>query len=76
VEKGEYLSILGSNGSGKSTNAKLITGLLIPTKGEVTIGKYVTEKKQDLHSIRKKVGIIFQIAEYKFITSTVFEKVI
>ncbi|MCI4137567.1 energy-coupling factor transporter ATPase [Bacillus vallismortis] len=76
VEKGEFLSILGSNGSGKSTIAKLITGLLIPTKGEVTIGKYVTEKKQDLHSIRKKVGIIFQNAEDQFITSTVFDEVI
>ncbi|MCO4852514.1 energy-coupling factor transporter ATPase [Bacillus vallismortis] len=76
VEKGEFLCILGSNGSGKSTIAKLITGLLMPTKGEVNIGKDVTEKKQDLRSIRKKAGIIFQNAEDQFITSTVFDEVI
>ena len=70
IEKGNMLTILGHNGSGKSTIAKLIMGLLQPNEGSIYIdGIELTEKTVD--SLRKQMGIIFQNPDNQFVGVTV-----
>ena len=70
IEKGSYTTIIGHNGSGKSTIAKLIIGLLEKNSGEVLIdGMPLT--LESLQAIRSKVGIVFQNPDNQFIGSTV-----
>ncbi|MBR2769023.1 MAG: energy-coupling factor transporter ATPase [Solobacterium sp.] len=70
VEEGSYTTIIGHNGSGKSTVAKLITGLLEKKSGKVVIdGLELNE--DNLYEIRKRVGIVFQNPDNQFIGSTV-----
>lgn len=62
----EWVSIIGHNGSGKSTIAKLLVGLLAPTSGSICIdGLELTEKTVD--SLRHKVGIVFQNPDNQFV---------
>ena len=70
IPRGSYVAILGHNGSGKSTFSKLISGLYKPTSGEIYIDGIMI-KKNSLRDIRKKIGIIFQNPDNKFIGSTV-----
>lgn len=60
VEEGSFLCVLGRNGSGKSTMARLMNGLLTPTEGEVSVYGKSTADKANLFEIRKSVGIVFQ----------------
>ena len=70
VEKGTYTTIIGQNGSGKSTIAKLITGLLEKKSGSIQIdGLELT--LENLNAIRSKIGIVFQNPDNQFIGSTV-----
>lgn len=70
LEKGTMLTILGHNGSGKSTIAKLIMGLLSPESGEIYINDtLVTEKNID--NLRKYMSIIFQNPDNQFVGVTV-----
>ena len=70
VEKGTYTTIIGQNGSGKSTIAKLITGLLERKSGSIEIdGLELT--LENLNAIRNKIGIVFQNPDNQFIGSTV-----
>lgn len=70
IEKGSMLTILGHNGSGKSTIAKLIMGLLGPNSGSIYIdGEELNEKSVDI--LRKKMGIIFQNPDNQFVGVTV-----
>ena len=70
IEKGSYTTIIGHNGSGKSTIAKLLIGLLEKTSGEILIdGMPLT--LENLQAIRSKVGIVFQNPDNQFIGSTV-----
>lgn len=66
VNDGEWVSILGHNGSGKSTISKLLVGLLEADKGEIEIdGQILNEETID--DIRKKVGIVFQNPDNQFV---------
>lgn len=66
VKDGQWLSILGHNGSGKSTIAKLLIGLLETTKGQIFYdGKLLSEETID--SVRSKVGIVFQNPDNQFV---------
>lgn len=66
VEDGKWISILGHNGSGKSTIAKLMIGLLETTKGQILYdGVALTEDTIDI--VRKKVGIVFQNPDNQFV---------
>ncbi len=70
IEKGSYVAILGHNGSGKSTIAKLLIGLLEKKSGEIIIdGKSLTE--ETFYQIREKIGIVFQNPDNQFIGATV-----
>ena len=70
VEKGSYTSIIGHNGSGKSTIAKLIIGLLEKSDGEIIIDG-IPLGEDTVNQIRGKVGIVFQNPDNQFIGSTV-----
>lgn len=70
IEKGSMLAILGHNGSGKSTIAKLMMGLLEVTSGDIYIeGEKLTENNVDV--LRQKMGIIFQNPDNQFVGVTV-----
>ena len=70
IEKGSYTTIIGHNGSGKSTIAKLMIGLLEKNSGEIIVdGLPLT--LENLQEIRNKVGIVFQNPDNQFIGSTV-----
>lgn len=76
VEQGEFVGIVGPNGCGKSTLAKLIDGLLLPKQGTVKLLNFDTKKPDDLMNIRQKVGFVFQNPEDQFITTSVLDEVI
>ena len=70
IEKGEYVSLVGHNGCGKSTLARLLVGLLIPEQGTIEIcGQELNNKS--INEIRKKVAIVFQNPDNQFIGATV-----
>ena len=70
VEEGTYTTIIGHNGSGKSTIARLIAGLLEKESGEIVIDGMELNMK-NLNAIRNRVGIVFQNPDNQFIGSTV-----
>lgn len=70
INKGEYVAILGHNGSGKSTIAKLIIGLLEKKSGEIKVNGYELNL-ENLYKVREQVGIIFQNPDNQFIGATV-----
>ncbi len=70
IESGKYISIIGHNGSGKSTFAKLVIGLLEPNEGTIKVlGKQVDSK--NIREIRKHIGIVFQNPDNQFVGTTV-----
>ena len=70
VEKGKYITLIGHNGSGKTTVAKLLAGLLPLKKGSIFIDG-IELKEENIPLIRNKLGIIFQNPDNQFIGSTV-----
>jgi ABC-type cobalt transport system, ATPase component len=70
IEKGKYTTILGHNGSGKSTIAKLISGLLEKKSGEIIVNGIILSE-ETLYDVRKHIGIVFQNPDNQFIGSTV-----
>ena len=70
IEKGSYTTILGHNGSGKSTIAKLLMGLLEKKSGEVVIGG-IPLTEETLNQVRSQIGIVFQNPDNQFIGATV-----
>ena len=74
VPKGSYTVVLGHNGSGKSTIAKLIIGLLEPKTGDITVdGIHLDE--EHLYDVREKVGIVFQNPDNQIVAAVVEEDV-
>ena len=61
IEKGDFVAILGHNGSGKSTFAKQVNALLMPTDGTLWISDMNTQDEDKIWEIRKKTGMVFQI---------------
>ena len=74
VKRGEWLSIVGHNGSGKSTTVRLIDGLLEAESGEIVInGQQLTE--ETVWSIRRQIGMVFQNPDNQFVGATVEDDV-
>ncbi|AUW97590.1 energy-coupling factor ABC transporter ATP-binding protein [Streptococcus pluranimalium] len=74
VKPGEWLSIVGHNGSGKSTTARLLDGLLLAESGDIHIaGKKLTE--ENIWEIRQDIGMVFQNPDNQFVGATVEDDV-
>ena len=74
VKRGEWLSIVGHNGSGKSTTVRLIDGLLEAESGEIVIdGQRLTE--ENIWNIRRQIGMVFQNPDNQFVGATVEDDV-
>jgi len=74
IEKGEFVSIIGPTGSGKSTLIQHFNGLLKPTKGEVIVDGIDISKTKDLKAVRKKVGMVFQYPETQIFSETIYDE--
>lgn len=75
IEKGSFVAILGHNGSGKSTIAKLTNGILFADKGEVVVDGQTAKDDDSIFDIRKKVGMVFQNPDNQIVSSIVEEDV-
>ncbi|HIZ67498.1 MAG TPA: energy-coupling factor transporter ATPase [Candidatus Streptococcus faecavium] len=74
VKRGEWLSIIGHNGSGKSTTVRLLDGLLAAESGQIFIeGDLLTE--DNVWDIRHKIGMVFQNPDNQFVGATVEDDV-
>ncbi|WP_188456400.1 energy-coupling factor ABC transporter ATP-binding protein [Virgibacillus oceani] len=74
IYENEWIAIIGHNGSGKSTIAKLMNGLLFPQEGEIIInGQQVNE--ETIWDIRRDVGMVFQNPDNQFVGTTVQDDV-
>lgn len=74
VKQGEWLSIIGHNGSGKSTTVRLLDGLLEPTSGNIRIaGQLLTA--DNVWELRQKIGMVFQNPDNQFVGATVEDDV-
>jgi len=75
VTKGEFLVVLGHNGSGKSTFAKHINALLIPSEGDVYVDGLRTSEESNLWNIRNVAGMVFQNPDNQIVATIVEEDV-
>ncbi|EEQ62220.1 ABC transporter, ATP-binding protein [Clostridiales bacterium 1_7_47FAA] len=75
IEKGGFVAVLGHNGSGKSTFAKHINGLLMPTDGTVWVGDMDTKDEEHIWDVRKTAGMVFQNPDNQIIGNIVEEDV-
>ena len=75
IEPGEFVAVLGHNGSGKSTMAKLLNALYIPTEGTVLVCGYDTKNEEYVWEIRQRAGMIFQNPDNQIVTTVVKEDV-
>src|SRR5690625_1697544 len=70
IYQNETIAIIGHNGSGKSTVAKLMNGLLLPNEGDIYINDYLLNE-DNIWEIRKNVGMVFQNPDNQFVGATV-----
>ena len=73
IAEGEFLAILGRNGSGKSTFAKLLNALLLPSEGSLTVNGIAPATEDDCYEIRKSCGMVFQNPDNQIVTTIVEE---
>lgn len=75
IKQGEFIGIAGMNGSGKSTFARMINGLILPTSGQVFIDGMSTADRKSIKKIRKLVGMLFQNPDNQIVSPIVEEDV-
>lgn len=75
IHKGEYIAVVGANGSGKSTMLKLMCGLLLPTEGEVCVRGLSTQAPQHQREIKQGIGFVFQNPDNQFVTTNMLDEV-
>lgn len=75
IEEGSFVAILGHNGSGKSTVAKLTNGILYPDKGRVVIDGIETKDDETIFDVRRRLGMVFQNPDNQIVSSIVEEDV-
>jgi len=75
-EDNKITSLIGSSGSGKTLLSYLITGLVLPTEGTISVeGNLIDNTTKDLKYIRRVIGYVFQNPEEQFFTNTVKEEI-
>ena len=76
IEKGEFISVIGHTGSGKSTLMQMLNGLIKPESGEIWLdGKNINANKKNISEARFRVGLCFQYPEYQLFGETCFEDI-
>lgn len=75
IERGDFVALVGHNGSGKSTVAKLVNGLLVPRSGRITVAGMDTSDKKSLFDIRKNVGVVFQNPDNQMVATIIEDDV-
>lgn len=75
IERGSFVAILGHNGSGKSTIAKLTNGINIPKSGSVIVDGIEVKNDETVFDVRSKVGMVFQNPDNQIVSSIVEEDV-
>jgi energy-coupling factor transport system ATP-binding protein len=75
IERGEFIAVMGSNASGKSTLARLLNGLLKPDQGRLTVNGLDTRDHRLLPAIRRQVGLLFPDPDNQIISNLVEEDV-
>ena len=75
ITEGEFIAILGHNGSGKSTMAKHMNALLIPTDGKMLVNKMDTSDMNNLWNVRETAGLVFQNPDNQLVATIVEEDV-
>ena len=75
IAKGEFVALLGHNGCGKSTMAKLFNGMLQPTEGRITVDGMDTTHEETIYEVRRRVGLVQQNPDNQLVASIVEEDV-
>ncbi len=75
IREGEFVAVLGHNGSGKSTIAKHMNAILLPNEGEMTVCGINTKVEDRLYEIRQQVGMVFQNPDNQIVATIVEEDV-
>lgn len=76
VDRGEWISIVGHTGSGKSTLVQHLNGLLFATSGRVLVDDFlISERSKELRDVRKNVGLVFQYPEQQLFAESVREEI-
>ena len=75
IAEGSFTAVLGHNGSGKSTFAKHLNAILLPTGGTVWVGGIDTKEESRLFDIRKTAGMVFQNPDNQIVANVVEEDV-
>lgn len=74
-DEGSFNAILGHNGCGKSTFAKMLNAILLPDSGDVIVNGYNTKNESDLFNIRQSVGMVFQNPDNQIVAAIVEDDV-
>ena len=75
MEKGEFISLVGKNGCGKSTLAKLLNGLFEPSEGTVSVSGVDTSNEDTIFEVRSKAGMVFQNPDNQMVATIVEDDV-
>ena len=75
IEKGDFVAVLGHNGCGKSTLAKLCNAIVVPQSGKVLVDGIDTADEEKLYDIRRKVGMVFQNPDNQIVATIVEDDV-
>ena len=72
IQRGEFLAVLGRNGCGKSTMARMLNGLMTPTSGDITVDGIAVEEK-NVYDVREVCGMVFQNPDNQIVATVVEE---
>jgi energy-coupling factor transport system ATP-binding protein len=75
IPEGQFVAVLGHNGCGKSTVAKLMNGILVPNSGKVTVDGLDTSDDDKITDVRRTVGMVFQNPDNQIVATIVEDDV-